>query len=380
MKKLLLLVLLTVVLVPLYAQSSKPRTSMSIMKFKTKDKKAANPKRIYTQDGLKMFKEISLNNTSTQLNTIELDLLSKYDDVVVNKLHRQYFLFNEFGHIGLANVYGEELIPPIEGNVRYFHMYILFGESTDDFDTIDDQYAKLLSENQSYDLGYSLGLHKAVARNTVTTNEVEIVIPYGKYDIISIIPMSPQLKPRGFYVGKSDNAGNILWGVCDESGHEIIECIYKSVYFDGKEFCGDNDRDMNYWNDYYAQQIGIKKELQNQRKQQWASVLNSVGNTMMLVANNIDKAEVPNNNSPNIINNTQSKENNKSADGYIARNTAYKAYESYANELSKMASGIIEYNDNLRHEYQSKMRNIRQEWESKGYLFTKLDWETWTGK
>ena len=380
MQKLLLLVLLVIGMVPSHAQSSKPRTSLSIMKFKTKDKKVADEKRIYTQEGLNIYKEISLKNTSTELNTIEIDLLSRYHDVVVNKLHRQYFLFNESGHIGIANVYGKELIPPIEGNVRYFGMHLLFGESTDDFDTIDDQYMKLLSQNHSYDLGYSLGLHKAVARNTVATNEVEIVIPYGKYDVISIIPMSMQLNPRGFYVGKSDNTGNVLWGVCDENGHEIIECKYKSVYFDGNKFCGDNNRDMNYWNDYYAQLAGLKKELQNQRKQQWASVLNSFGNTMMVVANNIDNTPVPNHGSSNSINNTQSKESNKSADGYIARNTAYKAYEGYANELSKMSSGIVEYNDNLRREYQTKMKNIRLEWESKGYQFSKLDWETWTGK
>ena len=42
--------------------------------------------------------------------------------------------------------------------------------------------------------------------------------------------------------------------------------------------------------------------------------------------------------------------------------------------------GIVEYNDNLRREYQTKMKNIRLEWESKGYQFSKLDWETWTGK
>lgn len=376
----LLLVLLTFALVPLQAQSSKPRTSMSIMKFKIKDKTVANEKRIYTQDGLKMYKEISLNNTSTKLNTIEINLLDKYDDVVVNKLHRQYFLFNELGHIGIANIYGEELIPPIEGDVRYFGMYMLFGEATDDFDTIDDEYTKLLSQNNSYDVGYSLGLHKAVVRNTVMTNEVEVVIPYGKYDIISIIPMSMQLKPRGFYVGKSSN-NNILWGVCDENGNEIIECKYKSIYYDGSKFCGDNDRDMNYWNDYYAKQIGIKQELRNQRRQQWTSVLNSFGNTMLFVADNINNTDTSYHNSSNSsTNNIQSSEEKKSTDGYIARNTAYKAYESYANELSKMESGIIEYNDNQRREYQSKMKKIRQEWESKGYQFTKLNWENWTGK
>ena len=95
MQKLLLLVLLVVGMVPSHAQSSKPRTSLSIMKFKTKDKKVADEKRIYTQEGLNIYKEISLKNTSTELNTIEIDLLSRYHDVVVNKLHRQYFLFNE---------------------------------------------------------------------------------------------------------------------------------------------------------------------------------------------------------------------------------------------------------------------------------------------
>lgn len=358
---------------PIFAQDSEPRTSMSIMKFKIKDKNAAKNKRIYTQDGLGIYKEISLNNTSTRLNLIEENLLAKYADVVVNKLHRQYFIFDENEHIGIANIYGKELVPPITGKVRYFGMYMLFGETTDDFELIDNEYTKLISKNSSYDVGFSLGLCKAVIKNT-KNNDLEVIIPYGRYDCISVIPKSIQLQPRGFYVGKIDGKGNVLWGACDENGKEIIECKYRSVYFDGNRFQGNENKDMSAWNDYYAQQIGLKQELQSQRKQKWAVALNSIGNSMIGM---LESDENSSNSSNSHVGKYSNEE--KSVGGLNARNTAYKAYEGYANELSKMKFGITEYDDNLRKEYQSKMRDIRIKWENSGYQFTKLEWENWDG-
>lgn len=63
-----------------------------------------------------------------------------------------------------------------------------------------------------------------------------------------------------------------------------------------------------------------------------------------------------------------------------SKNIDSRTYANYDGMLSKMRTGIIEYNDSNRKEYQSKMRTLRQKWEQRGERFQHSKNEDWLGK
>ena len=63
-----------------------------------------------------------------------------------------------------------------------------------------------------------------------------------------------------------------------------------------------------------------------------------------------------------------------------SKNTDSKTYACYDSLLRKMRSGNMEYNDRERREWQSKMREIREKWESRGERFQHSSNEDWGGK
>ena len=368
----------------LFGQSSKPRTNASLMSFKVKDKQLQLDKRIFTQPGLKWIKEVSLNNCSNELNTIEQGLVAQYADVVVNKLWLTYFLFNEDGYIGVASIDGEILVPPAGYKVRVFPwavgMCCLFGEESTDFDAFDEKFYSARENKKS---GLSLGLSKAVVR--IAMGKVELVIPYGKYDYISVVP-SGRLNIKGFYVGKNDAENGLLWGVCDSEGNEIIACKYKSVFYNGYSFKGDDSHDMEYWNDYYAYNIQIKKEIQKQRMAEWGAVLNTLGNSLVeagMAMNGNSSASAssvsaePDQNSGRAA--KKSSHAKSSGSDAVLKNQDARTYSSWETQLIRMSTNTDPYNDSRRKYIQSQMRNIRVKWENKGYSMYKSTWETWGG-
>ncbi|MBP3289882.1 MAG: hypothetical protein J6L75_02820, partial [Alistipes sp.] len=278
------------------------------------------------------------------------------------------------------------LVEPVNGKVRvvvgggYSNLHV-FGEQTSDFD-IWNNMVQIMTNNANYDIAIPVGLFKGVAISTYPDGFKE-VIPSGKYDFISLVLRSKtglSNKKTGFYVYKQQKNGELLCGFCDNEGNEIIPCKYKSIYFDGNDFVGDNTKTMLEWNEVYIKNMNIKKELAEQKRAEWAQVLNSFGNTMMSVASTMNgPTYAMYSESGSVSAKTSGKSNKKSASEMTSRNTAYKAYESYANELIKMANGQIAYSDSQRKKYQAEMKNIRTKWIKKGYEFTKLSWEDWSG-
>ena len=375
----------------LNAQSSEPRSNnfryKKIKEYEVPDEERRIPRMNFGEFSLKDYPD---------KNLIEINLLEQYEDVRVNKINRQYYIFDSIGNIGLANADGEVLVPPIEGKVDFYDMLILLGEETDEFDIVTiNQYSgkKELNEirdraemNKLKKTGYSLGLCKAVVKCETVTNKVNIAIPYNKYDYISVVPKSVS-NVWGFYVCIIDDSNNILWGYCDKDGNEIIPCEYRSIYYDGEVFRGDNTKDMLEWNDYYAEQLQIKQEIRRQRQLEWAEKLNSVGEMLLDVAemmpdngSNTSTGSYGNNVSTTRSddkNITPKEEDEKDVSGMLNRNSDYKAYEGYADLIIKMQTGINEYNDDDRKDYQDKMKQIRMKWVNKGYEFTKLPQEDW---
>lgn len=293
MKNLLLLVCCVAFTFPLSAQKEEKTRSWSALTFSMigeKIPKAEN--RIYTQKGLPKWGEYSLKGEDVKrLNEIEKQLLEQYSDLIITKYSHAYFLLDDKA-IGLASKTGETLVEPVDGKVRisygagYTKQFYMFGEQTEDFDRWAN-IGQTQTNNSNYDIALPLGLFKAVAvwGGKVGTGDVKGVIPSGRYDFISLALRSGGFskKNNGFYVYKKNETGELLCGYCDADGVEIIPCKYKSVYYDGSNFVGDNTKTMLEWNDYYNQKMKLKKEEAEQRQQTWATVMNGVGQTLGVV-------------------------------------------------------------------------------------------------
>ncbi len=63
-----------------------------------------------------------------------------------------------------------------------------------------------------------------------------------------------------------------------------------------------------------------------------------------------------------------------------AKNRDQKSYSGYESQLIKMNTyWENEYNDSHRRDIQSKMKRIREKWESRGYQMFRSSWEDWDG-
>lgn len=391
MRTLLISIFIFIVAMPVSAQSDKPRNWFQISTMKTNGKYDKKHARIFTQKGLPHWKEISLKTyDSTRLNKIELALLDRYTDVVVTKMHKAYFIFNN-DSIGIASITGEEIVPPVAGKIRFIENVCIVGDLTSDFDTITD-YTQRASQNSTYKIAYSCGLSKCILKLSV--QGMQVIIPYGKYDFISVVPKG--LGIRGFYVCKIDDQCNTFWGVCDNNGQEIIACKYKSIYFNGQFFVGDNNHSMEDLQYLYAKKIQIQQDLTQRRRQQWAAALNTLGQTAVMVGQSMQDAgidssgatvadaNVPSNNST--ASNSSSKSSPKSNTRHNiseiqAKNTDSHTYSSDESLLIKMHTyWETQYNDNERRNIQRRMKQIRTKWVDKGYQFYHSPWEDWDGK
>lgn len=299
MRNLLISIFLFTFAMPVMAQSDKPRNWSQITTMKVNGKYDKTQARIFTQKGLPHWKEISLKNyDSTHLNKIELALLDKYSDVVITRILKVYFTFNN-DSIGISSITGEELVPPIAGKIRWSIGNTYFvGDLTSDFDSLTE-YVDKQHTNSTYKVAYPCGLFKCVLK--ASPKGMQIVIPYGKYDFISAAPKN--LGIRGLYVCKIDDEGNALWGLCDKKGNEIIACEYKSIYFNGKSFIGDNDYSMEEIQSFYEEKVQLKQNLAQQHRQQWAAALNTFGQAALTIGQAMQRtgssSDVGKNNSAN---------------------------------------------------------------------------------
>lgn len=297
MRKFLICWLFVSLLFPdaLYAQKERNWSTLVFSSVGKKQKKKENL--IYQQKP--KWGEFSLKaEKPKKLNEIELNLLQKYEDVRITKYSHAYFLINN-GAIGLASKSGEILVEPVAGKMRLatgagrLSEFYLFGEQTEDFDRLEASI-NTQADNRNYDIAVPLGLFQAVvARRTNMAGKVtyETVIPAGRYDYISFVKRTQTYfskKATGFFVYKRNEQGELLCGYCDAEGTEIIPCEYKSVYFDGEEFVGDNSRTMLEWNTYYAEKMRLKKEEVAQRNAVWGQALIGFGQGMHSIAQSMD--------------------------------------------------------------------------------------------
>ncbi len=227
-------------------------------------------------------KEIPLNLLSRELlNSTELDLLSKYPQVIVHQyIPHCYFAIDSVGQIGIFSLTGQEIVPPIEGYIRFGGPnHILVGDITNDW------YEKIYNVDILVS-GLGIGHFQAI----IDRHTLKAIIPLGKYQDI-------QYTIKGatswYYVARLDDTGTLRWGVCDSEGTEVIPCEYLNVHKEGRKigfkhsgmsfggkFVGSNDLTMSRQERLTENKI----ELARARKEKWARVLGTVGNTLVTTA------------------------------------------------------------------------------------------------
>ena len=80
---------------------NKPRSAMAMGFFRIKDETKIQQNEILP-NSQRFLKEVNLNNTKNKLNSIEINLLNQYANILVTG-HYCYFIKNELGHIGLID-------------------------------------------------------------------------------------------------------------------------------------------------------------------------------------------------------------------------------------------------------------------------------------
>lgn len=387
MKKLLLFLMLLAAATNGFAQSDKPRnwTQMTFA-MNNGQKYDKSQARVFTAKGVPHWKEMSLNSFEYEkLNTIEKDLLNKYSDIVITRMFKCYFTFNENGDIGVNNITGEEIIPPVSGKVRQCGSFFLIGDTSDDFE--DLSFFDVGNKNTSYKVAYSAGTCKGVVR--YHNKGITEIIPYGKFDFISVVPGFNN--PKGFYVCKRGENNELKWGFYDKKGEEVIECNYKSIFFDGKKFKGNNHYTMEELLEGYERTINIKEGIRQQRAQMWSEILNTVGNTAYNIGAGMQQAQ------------SQSAGNTSSETGsggsYATRYARWERLaESHYNSITNLGISVVTddkasgtsggsghvlpsnytaMKKSLR-EAQNEMRKIRMEAQRAGINIPQSKWETAT--
>lgn len=339
-------------------------------------------------DGLFMVKCVSLKDVEREkLNDVERNLVLNFYDVwALNKRLAGYLVVDEDFRIGFANFKGEILVEPCVGSlfcVTIDGKIIGLGNSMS---------SNLYNFSLGYDNVFSLGFgNLACVFNTET--EQYIIAP-NRYDFISVLwlDMHKKEKFQNYIVGKLQENGEMLYGVCDTNGEEIKPCIYKGI------FCKSLISPIEYDCSLTETQAGLIEKrkaraemLQRQekerlaRQQEWEnftqSLANSVGNAIGAIydaatgttSSSSSYSSSTTNSSSKATSSTSSSSGN---DGNLLQRDR-QTYRDWENQIRRMGTGLDPYNASTLQRAQSAMKNIRTKWEAKGERMYHSEWEDW---
>lgn len=186
-------------------------------------------------------KEVSLKNAHTQgleLDSVEIVLLSVFDDIIVNRAVPNAYFLKYSDLIGVAKLDGSIVVPPVAGRTRKLDSIsgLRVGDLVS-YSQIEDYFMKRIGKHK---YGYA-GIVSAV----LDDKTLDPIIPFGVYDYILFTAPSSE----SYYVAQKhiDENGemNLKWGYLDGKGNEIIPCIYKAIVADEHEnLVGSNTVDM----------------------------------------------------------------------------------------------------------------------------------------
>ena len=334
-----------------------------------------------------LIEEVSLKNPikGYELNNIEKVLLENYDNVLISGYYPNVYFVIKDNLIGIYNLQGECVIPPIEGRPRHITgtKRIFVGDKMPE------------SRYGTYIMGARGKARRAYAGDFVAVLDYKTltpIIPLGKYDGIhwTMKGMSSY-----YYVNKYDEDG-IKWGVCDKHGNEIVPCEYKYVGLQSGQFVGDNSKNME---DEMAALNVILKRRQYNSTHKWerirdaiTNVASSLGDAIVSLDNSLSKSgtydalnslnayygnggsnlstqnyNTYDNNAESIskTNGNTSNTTNLTMSDQVNYNSMRNTYNKWADDLQQMknANGKYQngYTANQKKHAQSEMERIRKQ-------------------
>lgn len=270
MKNLLFAILCCTLCFEAAAQS--PRTEKEVVQL---TKKYATKCKAYFFPPHKRIKELSLSDLPEEkLNDIEKELSNEYARVCVcNWIPVYYLVSDDEGRIGICDLNGVQYVAPLEGRLR------CPTSNTIGIDRLGDkeweELTALVIKGAQMGKRVSVGMGSFCV--VLNRKKPEVVIPYGKYDdIMSVI----NGLSFSFFVGKRGQSGEMLWGLCDETGEEKMACAYRSIAKEGGQFVGNHTLTM----DQQRELIENKLDIVRDRRERWAGTLNAVGGALVTTA------------------------------------------------------------------------------------------------
>ncbi len=273
-----------------FANDSQPRKETEIKKI-VKNLPANYPVVIKKTWG--KSKDVSLKKLdAASLNYIERNLLDRYADVILfSETPKCYYVTDETGGIGVCDLNGKEIVPPVKGHIRVcggLHS-IMIGDACE-----NDVWEKKVWYVVTKTPGTGAGHFQAL----LDRKTLHPIIPYGKYHDI-------QLTYKGttswYYVARLDTTGTLRWGVCDKDGEEILPCEYLSVRKEGRKigiknngtsvggkFVGSNDLTMNEVENMVENKISLAEE----RQRRLVNTFNSIGQAMIAAGTVMEQAGI----------------------------------------------------------------------------------------
>lgn len=230
-----------------------------------------------------------------QINETEKDLLNKFADVAFcfngSKVHCCYWVKDEEGKVGLVKFDGSILVPPLKGNIlQGTHPdRVVVGEQT----MTPGVWFKEYYDRVTTFTGRGLGHFGAVVDNIKDEKKIHATIPAGKYDDIMIGVKGGHT----FYFVAKIIDGEMRWGVVDKDDKEVMPIHAKGIYKKknasswlfkvGGKWAASETMDMKDIDNMVCNEEAMAQ----QRKQQLAQTLTSVGNALAETANTIDQIQ-----------------------------------------------------------------------------------------
>lgn len=321
------------------------------------------------------FKYVSLQDVDRSLlNPVEIELVDNFFDVLAfNSNYKGYLIIDDDFRVGYANFRGDVIIEPMDGTSIPLTMsgsMIGFGNS-------------IVTSLRDPNTGWFPGTGDM--RCVLDADADTLILSPGQYDFIAAFAFGTTAKTQyvEYLVGKNQTNGELLFGLCDRHGKEIVPCEYKSIVLIDivkKEYRYSKTESIE---SVLARERERKVQLAQLRAEQQA-MYQAFEASMQSLSQSIEA-----------LNNTSNQSaasapaqapsrythHKKPYSNPQAYQTARHAYQSWASQIIDMKTGKTPYNASNLNYMQHQMKNIRTKWESKGMNFSNSpELENWNVK
>jgi hypothetical protein len=233
---------------------------------------------------------------SDQLNETEKKLLNIFSDAAFcfkgSNVHCCYWVKDSVENLGLVKFDGSILVPPLKGNIlQGTHPDRIFiGEQTvNPADWLEEYHERVTKFS-----GIGLGHFNAVVDDVKNEDKIRATIPAGKYDDI----MLGIKGAHTFYFVAKIIDGEMKWGVVDKDDEEVLPIQSKGIYKKkgaaswlygnvGGKWVASDTKDMSQ----IENMVRNEEMMAEQRKQQLAETLLTLGNTLQQAAVVVDQIQ-----------------------------------------------------------------------------------------